>query len=364
MRFHVVDRRNWRMPALTAVAVAAAAMLLKWPAAAATGVSRGLSLCTAVLIPSLFPFLILSAFTVKAGVFDYIGTRLRRPVKWLFGLPGCAAGAVIIGWIGGYPAGAATIAQLLDRDAVTPQEGRRMLRFCVSAGPAFTVGAVGAGMLGSRQFGLMLWAAQTAAALLIGLVWRGCPQNDRVSSLPPAHESVGTALVDAVSAACRSLLTVCGFAVLFTTLLTLAEPYLAGWQRVALPIIGEVSSGCLKAVAIGGGWTPFWIGFAVGWGGLSVHCQISAILRQYRLVDRSFFAARLIHGLLTGGLMTLLIHIWPIPLATAAIASDVRVLSGNAVTTVSLLCLCAMVLAMVDGRETKIKLRVAKSEKV
>ena len=51
---------------LTGVVLAGAALLI-WPQAAAAGVSRGLSICSSVIIPALFPFLVLSGFLVRSG---------------------------------------------------------------------------------------------------------------------------------------------------------------------------------------------------------------------------------------------------------------------------------------------------------
>jgi len=78
---------------LLAGIVAAAAALLHWPQAVSGGVSRGLSICSTVIIPSLFPFLVLAGFLVRSGVGAALGRRLERPVRFLFGLPGCCASA-------------------------------------------------------------------------------------------------------------------------------------------------------------------------------------------------------------------------------------------------------------------------------
>ena len=75
---------------LAALAGAAAALLI-WPQAVAGGVSRGLSICGTVIIPSLFPFLVLAGFLVRSGVSAALGRRLERPTRFLFGLPGCCA---------------------------------------------------------------------------------------------------------------------------------------------------------------------------------------------------------------------------------------------------------------------------------
>ena len=106
---------------LLAACVGAGAALLLWPEATSTGVSRGLSICSSVIIPSLFPFLVLSGFLVKSGVSAALGRRLERPTRFLFGLPGCCAAGILIGFIGGYPAGAIAVGELMKQGALTPR---------------------------------------------------------------------------------------------------------------------------------------------------------------------------------------------------------------------------------------------------
>ena len=89
---------------LAALAGAAAALLI-WPQAVAGGVSRGLSICGTVIIPSLFPFLVLAGFLVRSGVSAALGRRLERPTRFWFGLPGCCAAGILVAFVGGYPAG-------------------------------------------------------------------------------------------------------------------------------------------------------------------------------------------------------------------------------------------------------------------
>ena len=168
---------------LLAAVVAGGIALLMWPQAAATGVSRGLSICSSVIIPSLFPFLVLSGFLVRSGLSVKLGRRLDRVTRALFGLPGCCGAGILIGFIGGYPAGGMAAGELVEQGAITREEGKKMLRFCVNGGPAFIISAVGAGLMGDIRYGVMLYAAHIAAAVLIGLfgrLWEGrrCPPCD------------------------------------------------------------------------------------------------------------------------------------------------------------------------------------------
>lgn len=351
-------RRLW----LLVLIFAAGAALLRWPQASAGGVSRGLSVCGNVLIPSLFPFLVLSGFLIRCGVAAAVGRRLERPTRLLFGLPGCCAAGILLAFVGGYPTGAAAAAQLRRRGEITAEEGRRMLRFCVAGGPGFVISAVGVGMTGYAELGAVLFAAQVLSALLIGMT--GAPPAARKVS-PPAKKggavplSPAVALVESVTAACETLLSACGFVLLFSALLSVLDAagvsaLLHGRVQAALlPCLLEVSCGCVAAAAVGAA-APFLLGFAVCFGGLSVHCQIASVVRGTDLMTPAFFLSRLAHGVLGGLLTLLLLRFVPLPLMVFGnhTAPLTQVFSGSAVLSAALMLLCGVWILVIGNRKS------------
>ena len=365
--------------------IGAAAALLIWPQAVAGGVSRGLSICGTVIIPSLFPFLVLSGFLVRSGISGALGRRLERVTRFLFGLPGCCAAGILVSFIGGYPAGGIAVGEMVQQGSITREEGRRMLRFCVNAGPAFVISAVGAGLLGNVRMGVVLFAAHILASVLLGIGGRildgrrsageGSRAKTGASKMPaPA------AFVESVNAACRSLLYMCGFVILFAAILALGDASgAAGFlQHVLsmparlmgadasklsclLPGLLEVSCGSVEAAGTGE-LAPLMLGMIMGWGGLSVHCQLAATLHGQKLMDKGFFAARALHALLAGLLSVLLVRIVPMPLETFKPGSDVMIapFSTSVVASVALLLMCGMLLLVTAGKAGKVKISLDK----
>lgn len=293
--------------------------LLAWPRAAAAGISRGLSVCGGVLLPSLFPFLVLGGFMIHSGVAAAIGRRLSPVTRLLFGVSGAAAPLIFLAFIGGYPTGATAIAAAYRQGTITEAEARHLLRFCVCGGPAFIVGAVGAGLVGNPRFGWLLLTAHLLSAILIGIITAPTRRSLPVEQPPVApSSSLSTALVKAVNGACETSLSVCGFVLTFSALLSLIDASgltaLLGRFSVWLSCVLEVSNGC--AAALTNPHAPLLLGFALGFGGLSVHCQTAAALHGTPLLTPSFFAARLAHGLL-GALLTVgLCRLFPVSLPT------------------------------------------------
>lgn len=353
---------------LLIVVVSIGFALLWWPQAVAGGISRGLSICYTVIIPSLFPFIVLAGFVSRSGIDTVIGRHLERVTRFLFGLPGRCAAGILIGFVGGYPAGGAAIGELLKSGAITRQEGRRMLLFCVNAGPAFVISTVGAGLLGSARYGVILLAAHMLAAFLIGIMSRLFIPSTTVS--PPSNQSAktsirpGAALAQSVNNACRSMLYMCGFVVLFAAIQTLGDvtgltqgiTRLIAWPLETagadvrdldclIPILTEVTSGCVAASSADT-LKPLLLGAALGWGGLSVHCQLTATLYEYNLMGKSFFLARLVHAALGGLFSILFLRLIPVELTVSAtISGNLAPLASSSVpAAVTLLAMCILLL--------------------
>lgn len=367
---------------LLIVSIVAAWLLLAWPRAAASGISRGLAICSSIIIPSLFPFLVLAGFIVKSGLSVSIGRRLERPTRFLFGLPGCCAAGILIGFIGGYPAGGIAVGELVRQGSITRRQGRRMLSFCVNGGPAFIISAVGVGMLGSLKYGVMLYAAHIAASLLLGIFLRfeATPEDkkpvknkDKESTADVRKLSPASAFVESVGGACKSMLVMCGFIVLFASILSLADgtgfatffenktAVILGSSKSAAPLLScilpcllEVSCGSVEA-AHAGTLAPLMLGLTLGWGGLSVHCQISATLQDLHLVNWRFFAARLLHALLGSLITVLLFHYVPVAAMAFHTFSDKTVIpySYSYSASAALLFLCALFLLTLTNRKDK-----------
>lgn len=362
-----MTKQRWQTAMLTAGIVCAGVALLWRPQAVAGGISRGLSVCADVLIPSLFPFLVLGGFLTRSGVAAAVGRRLGWLTRRVFGLPGCCAAGILLGMIGGYPAGGSVVGELVRSGQITREEGQRMLRFCVNGGPGFVISAVGVGLTGSTTFGAILFFANLAASLVLGIV--GVPREARrrtaarrqtAVSLPPA-----AALVESVTAACSSLLSMCGFVLLFAALLALVDAsgiaaVLGGTptgEKLIAALIAcvlEVSCGCTAAASLGSNAALF-LGFAVGFGGLSVHCQLASSLRGLGLMNGRFFLARLAQGGLTAALTLLLLKWIPITQPVwGALQQPIAVASsGSAAMSAALLVLGGVWMLTVGTKQTE-----------
>ena len=91
------------------------AALLLFPDVSAAAARDGLTLCLQTVLPSLFPFFVLSSLLVQSDVPRLLSRAMAGVMYPLFGVSGAGASALILGLLGGYPVGARTVAELQEK---------------------------------------------------------------------------------------------------------------------------------------------------------------------------------------------------------------------------------------------------------
>ena len=291
------------------VLLGAMAALLIWSDTVRQAVQEGLALCAQSVIPSLFPFFVVSALLVSLGFAQFLGRPLEGFMRVLFHVGGNGAAALVLGLAGGYPVGARTAAELYRQGLCTRWEAERLLGFCNNCSPAFAVSILGWGVFRSGRAGVWLYLIHVLSALLTGMLLARLdrqplprPGTARRSSAAPASPSpvsLSGALVGAVQSGLQSILGVCAFVVLFMVVLL---PLRAVPGHLGDVLVGavELFNGANRLTADRAG---FLLASALlGWGGLSVHCQTLSVLSGSGLSTRSYWLGKALQGLFSAAL--------------------------------------------------------------
>lgn len=327
--------------------------LMLYPQDSMSAAREGLMLCYNVIIPSLFPFFVLSALVVDLGLAGYIGRALEGFMRPLFNVPGACASAFVLGFVGGYPVGARTALSLYQKGMCTKTEAERLLSFCNNSGPAFILGVVGAGVFTSSRVGVLLYLAHAAASICVGLFFRFYRRGKkgREARVSPKFEAerFTTAFTGAVKNSFLSTLNICAFVVFFTVVIRLlflsgALPALARLLGVLLSPLGftqewaerlltgaiELSSGVWTLSGAGGmAGRMSMAAFMLGWAGLSVHCQVLSFLGGSGLSVRTYIAGKFLHGGLAALFTAPLVRLFPLKEPVAAyLAEQVEGIAG------------------------------------
>lgn len=206
---------------------------------ALNGALSGMEICMRSVIPSLFPFFVVSIWLTQS--LSGMEIRILRPVGRLFGIPQGAESILIPAFLGGYPAGAQSVTSAYHNGSISLSDARRMLTYCNNAGPAFLFGMLSP--LFSRQNKLwLLWGIHITSAFLIAQFSK--TGTNRLSV------SFGQARFrpDIMQTAVKTMAVVCGWIILFRVILVFAFRWFLWLFPPAIQIciagILELSNGC------------------------------------------------------------------------------------------------------------------------
>ncbi len=310
--------------------------LVLWPEEAMGAMRDGLKLCGNVILPSLFPFFVLSSLVVELGMSRYLGRLLEPVMVPLFRVGGACSAALALGFVGGYPVGARTAIQLYQNGQCSRTEAERLLAFCNNSGPAFILGVVGTGVFGSGKAGLLLYLAHILASLVVGIIFRFYRPSHRPRTFRgggPQFQSASfpAAFTHSITGAMTSGLNICAFVLFFTvflrllsyggilgTLARLTSALLSPlgmdelWARRLLTGLLEVSSGVTSLTDGAMTGRLSMAAFMLGWAGVSVHCQVLAFLGDSGLSMGTYVVGKLLHGLLSSLIAAALCTLFPL----------------------------------------------------
>ena len=256
---------------------------------AIAGMRDGIEICLRTLIPSLFPFIVLSGLITSTLAGQPI--HLLAPVSKLWHMSPGSEAYFGVGILGGYPVGAANLATAHRSGHLTPETATNLAVFCNNAGPAFIFGVLGIAFPEiARRF--TLWFVQILAALITGHLMG----NNR--SAAPAPSISRPNATNILNHAIRSMAGVCGWVVLFRMCLTFLNKWilflLPQTLRVLMTGLLELSNGCLLLNQIEDPSLRFLIATVMlSLGGFCVLMQTKAVFPE--LQTREYLGGKLIH---------------------------------------------------------------------
>lgn len=269
-------------------------LILSAPAVCATGAKSGLRICAGILVPSLFPFAVPVVFLINTPV--YKTSVYRMPVLFLLSL------------LGGYPIGAKLISELYKNNILKQKTAVKILPFCVNAGPAFIVIAVGKGILGNIYLGYILLISHILSGTLLA-VFFARKELFTKSTAPISKSNLPfsdnfSASVNTASSAC---ITLSAFVVFFSVI----NEYIVFYSKAFLPLkkllfITEVTRSISNTRNI------YFISFLLGFAGISIWMQVYSIAGNIKPKFLKFAAVRLLHGILSTSVTFMLLKVFKV----------------------------------------------------
>ncbi len=277
--------------------VAVIALALFFPTKLSSYVNEGLSLALSRVLPTAFPFMILTSL-VEVYSRPILAGKIFAFIGWLFGIPSSAVGALIIGNISGFPIGAKLSVDLYKSGIISKGACERLIAYSNTPSPAFIVGVVGVSLFGSGELGILLLASVLVGNIIAAQFFREkereCREMDIISrqsySFAQSVKSAGSASVTLIS-----------FIVIFSVLVGFVRDHLPLLPlRDVIILFLEVTSATnhitntlldfpLISIAL--------TAFSLGFGGLSVMAQTSAFTSDTDISVFPYFKIKLVSAL-------------------------------------------------------------------
>lgn len=227
-----------------------ALFVLNNPKVASSGVMSGLHVCLYQLIPSLFPFMVISNFIIKTNLHKKIGKFMAKPFNKLFKIGENASGIVILSFFTGFPVGAYMANNLYRRKECTKNEAERLMGFCNNASPIFCIAVLGSGILKDIKLGILVYVCHIISAVIVGIISsRGKRTDFLIKEVSFDDNSIPSlsALVKSITEAAVSMFYVCAFITFFFAFLNMADylsltSYLNKYFSFSPQIINSINS--------------------------------------------------------------------------------------------------------------------------
>lgn len=117
-------------------------LMLLFPRSVFTGASSGLLLWYQVVLPTLFPFLLVSNLLLNTGSIQILSDTFGKIASMIFKASPNAAFVIVVGFLCGYPMGAKTAADMVECGYLSKEEGEYLLSFCNNSSPGFILNFV------------------------------------------------------------------------------------------------------------------------------------------------------------------------------------------------------------------------------
>lgn len=270
-------------------------IILSKPEATFQYAYEGLYQWAAKMVPTLFPFMMISSIMVYSGADLELGHMLSHVLKKLYKYSSYGLYAVFMGFFCGFPMGAKVVSDLYEKDKLSKLEADTLLTFCNNIGPAYFMGIIipllhACGYHNTLPFVFGMYGIPAVYGIFMGRRYAGkvslpstpaVNENRTISDTP--HMSMAAALKNSCMDNTQSLIALGGY-ITFTNAFRIFLDFIplsANIKNVLssfLEIIGGVQA--IYTTTLLPEQKVFWIMTALCFGGISCILQTSSFLEK------------------------------------------------------------------------------------
>ncbi len=272
---------------------------------------ESLVICGSVIIPSLFPFMVLSELLLLFRIDRLFDKLFGKIFERIFKAPREAISAFVLGMICGFPVGTRLSYSLYEKGKISNDELLHLLLFCNIQSTAFIINTVGATLLESRRAGVFIYLSQIVALVIVGILYprifkiKKSTENTEIST-KNMRLSLAVKLTRSVVGSVTGILSICGFLVFFSVLCGICFDITEKLQiprviPLALSSVLEMSCGCIRAAQCLPPHQAFiFSSMTLAFSGLSLHFQIFSLCKEAKINYGRFLIFKICAAVIAG----------------------------------------------------------------
>ncbi len=247
-------------------------LLILFAKEAREGIIFGIKLSALSIIPSIFPFFILSDLLIS--VYKGSDGPIGKIFEKLFNISSYALPAFIVGILCGFPLGVKTAVSLKEIGVIDRDECETLSGFVNNPSLAFVISGVGIGMRGNIFDGIILYISVISSSILTGIIFRS--KRDKIKNTGEIKRQNFNLSLSIKNAGVSSIV-VSSYIIFFSMLLSLISALIKNDMTTTLisPLfeVGNASKLISTLTAFPENFSLTLTSFSLGFSGLSVFMQ-------------------------------------------------------------------------------------------
>ena len=278
-------------------------IMLIFPKQTFEGASNGLLLWFQIVLPTLLPFIILSNLLIHTNAVTYISTIVKPFMQRLFRVSDYGCYAVFVGFLCGYPMGAKVVADLIQTEKISQQEGQYLLSFCNNTSPMFIISFIVMQNFKNESLLLGTLVILYLAPVVCSFLFRRLYKINKQSFIQKKHSNEGfffdfNLFDNCIMNGFETITKVGGYIMLFSVLFSICET--VSYTKYLLPFL-EITNGIHW---ISNNIQPLYITFPLvltltSFGGFCAIAQTNSMIQESKLSILPYIIQKLITALVT-----------------------------------------------------------------
>lgn len=251
------------------------------------------------ILPSLFPFFVLSDILNSYNIINYIPKQIKQIFKRLFNISDNALFIFFISILSGFPSNARNIKNLYKENKLSKEESEHLLFFTHFSNPMFILGTLVIIFLENQKLGLIILISHYLPNFIIAFLlkkYNNPTHNYNINNSNNCN-NFGIIFTKSIKSSIDSLLLICGTLTTFLIISTIIKNVfnLNSINSLLIKSILEITSGLKEmSTIITNNSTLVILSSAIlSFGGLSVHMQVINELTETNINYKNFFFGRI-----------------------------------------------------------------------